>query len=94
MSELKACPACNKNNNIGTEKMSDGRYVRFRCFTCGYARDEWLDTETDALKSWQSRPIEDKYRNALEDICTAFFVEGGDKTTAYNMYEIAEKALK
>jgi len=48
----------------------------------------------DAIKELQQLALTDKYRKALEDVCTAFFADGADGKTAYKMHEIANEALK
>jgi len=88
MSDLKNCPTCN------SQGIYAGTAMHTEFYKCSNI-DCVMSERKIPYKSWQSRPIEDKYRKALEDIRTEFFKKSlHDGATASNMLKIANEALK
>ena len=65
MSELKSCPFCGEMPELFTNPC-----YYYQCVKSGCEGQEvsWNDTEEEALKSWNARPIEDALRAEIEEL--------------------------
>lgn len=89
MSDLKACPKCEStfirlNYLTGDGHIKDSP-IRLKCFDCGYAEDYWSETYEDAIKQWNTRPLEDALRVQFENAKTDYALLSDD----YKQYEIS-----
>lgn len=76
MSELKPCPFCGEEARLKTSHSAggiggDGFYIQCSdLINCGSATDIWSNID-GLTKSWNTRPIEDTFRDALEKVSGA-----------------------
>jgi Lar family restriction alleviation protein len=92
--ELKPCPFCGKSASIKVNHSVGGMGGEgwlVWCDTCG-AEGTWDLGKSGAIESWNTRPLEDAFRDALEKVSRALRREI-ETTNALNA-EIAVLTLK
>ena len=65
MSKLKPCEKCG-SSNVSVGVFSDALY-RGLCQDCGHGYENWEYSGEEAIKAWNTRPIEDELRKQLAE---------------------------
>jgi hypothetical protein len=86
MSELKNCPHCNKVMTQDNFYSEDGYPQGCHCW-------EDCNTSEKAEEIWNTRPIEDKYKKALEKIIKFNAVNNSGYVVWKSLQDIAQSAL-
>ena len=69
-SDLKACERC-ASPKVRVEYWEDCDSYRGECCACEYSPDWWSDTEEDAIRYWNTRPLEDALRAECDNVMKA-----------------------
>jgi len=76
--DLRPCPFCAGKEAVNTLEYETDYRCSYKRVICSYdgAGGQWGKDENEAALLWNNRPIEDKYRKALEDINERHWEDG------------------